>query len=375
MLFETPRLDDAERRVLREGDQMRDQLGYLVREPRRWFGVLRRSLFARAIRGSNSIEGFRISLDDAKAIADGDEPMEASDTDRLANQCYRDAMTYVVALGEDPAFTYSEGLVKSLHYMMLKYDLGTSPGRYRPGFIQVIHHQTGETVYEGPDAETVPELMSALVEDLNSGDDAHVLVSAGMAHLNLVMIHPFRDGNGRIARALQTLVLAREGILAPEFSSIEEYLGREDNTLAYYNVLAEVGQGSWSPGNSPRPWIRFVLTAHHRQAATVIRRVKESERLWEELDRIRQSHHLPERVMGALYDASVGFRVRRAGYVAYADVSDNLATRDLTRIAALRLLEPIGERRGRFYVAGDPLKEAYDSVREARPPLPDPFEE
>jgi Fic family protein len=47
-----------------------------------------------------------------------------------------------------------------------------------------------------------------------------------MAHLNLVMIHPFRDGNGRMARCLQSVVLAREGVLSPVFMSVEEYLGR-----------------------------------------------------------------------------------------------------------------------------------------------------
>lgn len=57
-------------------------------------------------------------------------------------------------------------------------------------------------------------------------------IQAGMAHLNLVMIHPFRDGNGRMARCLQSLVLARGGILDPVFISIEEYLGR--NTQRYY---------------------------------------------------------------------------------------------------------------------------------------------
>ncbi len=66
-----------------------------------------------------------------------------------------------------------------------------------------------------------------------------------MAHLNLVMIHPFRDANGRMSRCLQTPVLAREQILAPQFSSIEEYLGR--NTQSYYKVLGEVGAESWHP--------------------------------------------------------------------------------------------------------------------------------
>ena len=48
---------------------------------------------------------------------------------------------------------------------------------------------------------------------------------------NLVMIHPFRDGNGRMARCLRTLVLARAGILAPVFSSVEEYLRRNTRAL------------------------------------------------------------------------------------------------------------------------------------------------
>ena len=66
-----------------------------------------------------------------------------------------------------------------------------------------------------------------------------------MAHLHLVSVHPFRDGNGRISRIVQSLVLAREGLLAPEFVSIEEYLGR--NTEAYYATLAE------GPGRAYQP--------------------------------------------------------------------------------------------------------------------------
>ncbi|NIA03686.1 MAG: hypothetical protein GWP12_04075 [Nitrospirae bacterium] len=92
-------------------------------------------------------------------------------------------------------------------------------------------------------------LVAALNEDVS---DIPSMVRAGMAHLNLVMVHPFKDGNGRMARALQTLVLARERILAPQFSSIEEYLGR--NTPAYYGVLAEedgVQPGMLACGSAP----------------------------------------------------------------------------------------------------------------------------
>ena len=81
-------------------------------------------------------------------------------------------------------------------------------------------------------AERVPSLMGEIMDWLEHGDlDAHLIVRAAMAHLHLVSVHPFGDGNGRISRIVQSLVLARGGPLAPEFVSIEEYLG--SNTSAY----------------------------------------------------------------------------------------------------------------------------------------------
>jgi Fic family protein len=69
-------------------------------------------------------------------------------------------------------------------------------------------------------------LVQELVDWLNGDDGTHLLVRAAMAHLHLVSIHPWADGNGRMSRSLQTLMIAREGALAPEFSSVEAWLGR-----------------------------------------------------------------------------------------------------------------------------------------------------
>ncbi|MGH3870317.1 MAG: Fic family protein [Pseudonocardiaceae bacterium] len=108
----------------------------------------------------------------------------------------------------------------------------------------------------------MPGLIAELVENLNASSDESLIIKAGMAHLNLVMIHPFRDGNGRMSRCLQSLVLARGGLVSPVFMSVEEYLGR--NTQSYYHVLREVGGGAWQPDRDVRPWIRYMLTAHLR---------------------------------------------------------------------------------------------------------------
>jgi Fic family protein len=371
MLFETPALDDREHGVLREIDDLRQTLRWQIAAPRRWVGSLRRLTFARAVQGSNTIEGYNATLDDVAAVVAGEEPLEASEETRRALAGYRDAMTYVLQLSEDPHFAFDETLLRSLHFMMMSYDLSKNPGRWRAGAVYVRNEATGNVVYEGPDVELVPVLVAELVRAVNAQEETHALVRAAMAHLNLVLIHPFSDGNGRMGRCVQTLVLAREAILEPPFASIEEYLGA--NTQAYYDVLAEVGQGSWHPEDDARPWVRFSLTAHLRHAKTLLARVKESEELWERCVVEAQSARLPSRIVPVLFNTALGFRAQRSLYrsLVEEDVSDAMATRDLRAMADAGLLVAHGERRGRFYTASEGLRAIAVEIRGRRPRLDD----
>ena len=250
MLFTAPNLTADERSVLERVEELRARLSARTREPRVWVGLLRRAALARAIQGSNSIEGYNASIEDALAAVDNDEPSDTKDETWRATVGYRDAMSYVLQLADDIHFQLDATLIRSLHYMLLSYDPSKSPGRWRLGPVFVRRDEDGEIVYAAPSAEAVPDLVGELVDELAQDPNAG-LVQAAMAHLNLVMIHPFRDGNGRMARVLQSLVLARQGILGTAFCSIEEYLGR--NTPAYYEVLATVGAGAWRPANDARP--------------------------------------------------------------------------------------------------------------------------
>jgi Fic family protein len=255
VIYEIPELGPGEKAAIAKINGLRDELRYYVAEPRRWMGSVRRILGARAIRGSNSIEGYDVTVEDAVAAIEGEEPTEASVENWRAVSGYRRAMTYVLQLAKDEHFEYTAALLRSLHFMMTEYSMDASPGLWRPGPIWIRNDATGEPVYEGPDAEQIPDLIEELVAQLSADSDAPPTVRGAMAHLNLVLIHPFRDGNGRMSRCLQTLILARDKILAPEWSSIEEYLGR--NTESYYKILAEIGQGRLNPTNDPMPWVRY----------------------------------------------------------------------------------------------------------------------
>jgi Fic family protein len=363
MLYQLANLPPEYLRVVQGVDEMRLRLRFLLQQqPTRWTGLLRRSQLARAIQGSNSIEGYNVTVDDAVAAVEGEQPLIDERTEPwLAVRGYREAMTYILQLADDAHFAHHEAMLRSLHYMMLSYDLGKHPGRWRPGVIYVRREGTSDIVYEGPDAALIPALMEELVRSLNTPSNLPIVVRAALAHLNLVMIHPFSDGNGRMARALQSLVLAREGILASAFSSIEEYLGH--NTQEYYAVLAEVGQGSWHPELNPLPWIKFCLTAHYRQAETLLRRSQEAGRLWSELEAEIGRRGFLERMILALHDAAFGYRVRNTTYRKAADVSDAVASRDLAQLVAAGLLVSQGEKRGRFYVAGEWLHKVRAETR------------
>jgi Fic family protein len=374
MIFETPPLSFEEDAALTRIQDLWGQLRYYVSEPRRWVGSVRRVLSARAIQGSNSIEGINVSVEDALAAVDGDEPMEAQDEDRDATLGYRRALTYVLQLAHDQNFAYSPEIIKSLHFMMTEYALDLGPGLWRQGPIWVRNDSTGEIVYEGPNFEQVPGLIDELVSSLSGSDTQPPLVKAAMAHLNLVMIHPFRDGNGRMSRCLQTLVLSRDQIIPKDFSSIEEYLGRRANTERYYRVLADVGQGRRNPQLDATPWVRFCLEAHYVQGMSVLRRVRESEAMWREIDLLRQRARLPERAMAALFDATIKIKVRNSSYRAILDqwgegISGQVATDDLRAMVNAGLLGKRGEKRGANYECERPLNEIREREQQARTPI------
>ncbi len=365
MIYAEPQLsceDDAVLELIRD---QRERLAMVTQNsPRRWIGALRRSTFARNIRGSNSIEGYHVSIDEAIAAIENEPPPDDRTETWLAINGYRDALSYIMQAAQDPYFVFSKQFLKSLHFMMIKHALDKHPGQWRPGVIFVVNEEH-VTVYEGPPAETVDGLIQELVDYLVTTSQSSPLIKAAMAHLNLTMIHPFKDGNGRMARALQTLVLAREGVLHPVFCSIEEWLGR--NTTEYYAILAATGQGKWNPGNDALPWVRFCLKAHYQQAAALIRRTDEHSELFYLVEGIITRKKLDDRMTVPLTEAARGMRLTNERYQQDADVTQHIASRDLKKLSDLGLIEPSGEKRGRFYRAGKELMLARAVVRRLRP--------
>ncbi|WP_205650480.1 Fic family protein [Actinoplanes solisilvae] len=334
---------------------MRERVRHQVQNrPRTWTSGLRKFLTADAIAASNSIEGFRVSTQDVQDLMDGEHDVDVSDENREETLAYQRMMTYVQSLHDVADFEYSKGLLNALHWMLQghHHSQRKPAGQWRAGPVYVTDPRDPRVAaYTAPEASAVPGLMTELVAWLNADDGWHPLIRAAMAHLHLVSIHPWADGNGRMSRSLQTLMIAREGFLAPEFSSIEAWLGRPGNTWEYYQELQRRG-ATYLPDQDVAGWIRFNLTAYHQQAQTVQHRMDQSAAVWEMLAEFTAGAGLGERVISALHEVAVGGRVRRARYEQAEGLTLQQAQRDLRDLVTAGLLVSVGRTRARYYTEG-----------------------
>ena len=296
--------------------------------------------------------------EDAVAIVSGEPPLP-DDESRLAVACYARAMEHVGVMADDPSFHWYDRVILDLHFDACYFQQDKSPGRWRTGPIGVTSDD-GRFLYRAPNADQIPALMTEVVDWLDHGEvDAHVVVRAAMAHLHLVSVHPFRDGNGRISRIIQSLVLAREGLLSPEFASIEEYLG--SHTPDYYRVLQEVQGGSYQPNRDAAPWVGFCVVAHLAQARRRLEQIRQAATRWAHLEQLVEARVWPDRLVIALEQALMG-GTDRTRYGAEADISGASATNDLRRLLDAGLVRQFGRGRNTRYQASDLLRHEVEQV-------------
>jgi Fic family protein len=353
MIYPTPRLDARLQEQLVAFDQLRDELGIQASVAGPWLGSLRRQWRASSAESSIEIEGFRVPSEETLAITSGAEPPDPTDADRMALSSYARAMDHVGVMAADEEFEWVERAVLDLHFDACYFQKDTDPGQYRNRAIEVTSAGGGPPMYVGPPAEEVRPLMREVVRWLGTGDlESHLVVRAAMAHLHVVSVHPFRDGNGRISRIIQSLVLALGGLLAPEFVSVEEYLG--EHTEAYYAALQAVQSGSYQPQRDATPFVRFCAEAHLEQAHRRLLQLTQAGERWAYLEGLVEHRGWPDRLVIAL-EQSLFHGTDRATYAAEAEVSAPTATNDLRRLMDAGLIRRQGRGPSTRYVASERL--------------------
>ncbi len=190
----------------------------------------------RTVHFGTHIEGNELNLSQAEKVMQGVE-VSARDRDIQEVINYRKVMDYIQSLVDQSKI--SEETIKKIHEMTVQKILSKGEsGEYRKNQVVVRNSITGQVSFKPPMAVAVQFQIKDLVSFINSKEEIHPVLKAGAVHYELVRIHPFTDGNGRVARALSTLILFEEGYDIRKFFSLEEYF--DTNAANYYEALQSV---------------------------------------------------------------------------------------------------------------------------------------
>jgi Fic family protein len=207
----------------------------------KWELSLRREQLVRAAHASTAIEGNPLTLEEVSQLAEGRDIM-ATRKAKAEVLNYLDVLRNITAYQKNGRITIQS--ILSLHRDISRGTLGdpSTEGSFRTVRVVVGNRVTKEIVYSAPPPAEVGSLMEGFVEWLNS-DEARGLnpvIVAGIAHYELVRIHPFVDGNGRSARALATLILAMREFDIKRFFTLDDFY--DSDRQAYYAVLRDVNK-------------------------------------------------------------------------------------------------------------------------------------
>jgi Fic family protein len=194
------------------------------------------------------------------------------------------------------------------------------------GAMQVVSGPIGKerVHYEAPAAPHLEAEMAAFLDWFNKDEPADLVLKAAMAHLWFVTIHPFEDGNGRIARAIADLTLARSEKTAQRFYSMSAQIREERK--AYYDILESTQKGDLDI----TPWLEWFLACLGRAfdgAEVILASVMRKARFWE--DHAGQSFNDRQRlVINRLLNGFEG-KLTSSKYAKLAKCSPDTALRDI----------------------------------------------
>jgi Fic family protein len=207
------------------------------------------------------------------------------------------------------------------------------------GPMQVVSGPIGhERVhYQAPDADRLPEQTQTFIDWFNAGQDLDPLLKAGIAHFWFVTIHPFDDGNGRIARAIADMQLARSEHSSQRFYSVSAQIRQDRN--AYYDILEATQKGDLDI----TAWLAWFLDCLDRafdRAETILASVLRRARFWRRHanvafnDRQRTMiNRLSNGFEGKLTSSKWGQLAKCSQDTALRDIGDLVAKGVLTRDA------------------------------------------
>lgn len=322
-----------------------------------WEAKFRKEAMERTVHHGTHLEGNPLSEEEVKDVLDGQEVI-ARDRDIQEVLNYRNVLKFIdgvyAQIGTSGNYNFTMETILEMHRLTTEKILPPeSCGQFRIRQVVIKNTKTGQVSYTPPPAAEVPYLIEDLVTWINSDEarETNPVIKAGIIHYELARIHGFTDGNGRVARAVATLVMFLDGYDIRKFFSFEEYF--DEKPMNYYLTLQAVSNQLVLDTHERdlTPWLEYFVEG----VAIELNRVKEKvQRISVDArvkDRLGEQLTLNERQMMIMeylhrHKAMTNKDFRKI----FPDFSDDTVLRELMFLRKKGLLKKIGGTKKATYV-------------------------
>lgn len=311
-----------------------------------WEKQFREDAIVRTAHHGTHVEGNQLNFSETKNVLYGmDMVGRPRDVQEVIN--YRKILHLIEAEFEKEVEKINEPLLKKIHTIVVENILPESEqGTYRTKTVVIRNSQTWEVTFRPPESIEVPFLMREFLYWLNKSSDneVHPVLKAGIAHHEIVRIHPFIDGNGRVARAIATLLLYLGNYDIRKFFSLEEYY--DQDPISYYTSLQKGSAGDITS------WLEYF------SLGVAI----EFDRIKQKVLKLSKDQSLKGRLGGKQiflterqaklieYIQSVGYLQNQSFKDIISDVSEDTILRDLKELVDANILKKVGKTKAARYV-------------------------
>lgn len=332
----------------------KEVIDYAVMVPA-WEAKFKDEARVRTVHFGTKIEGNELNYSQAQRVLLGQEVLARErDVQEVIN--YRNVLEYIDRLGERYGLggpgggvgVYTEVWLKKIHELTTEKILESSKcGVYRDTKVVIKNSQTGDVSFRPPLPLEVPVQMEEFFKWLNSdaGRDVHPIMRAGITHYELARIHPFIDGNGRVARAFALLVLYREGYDVKRFFSLEEHF--DINAEEYYAALQGVSQNK----GDLTSWLEFFTKVVALELGKIKERVRNLSIDWRWRDRLGRQIVLNEKQIKLIeYFADKDKIAAKDAVAVLPNVSPDTILRNINDLVKKGVLKKRGITKNAYYM-------------------------
>lgn len=311
-----------------------------------WEKEFKEDAIVRAVHHGTHIEGNKLDMSDAKDILMGKEVLaRPRDIQEIIN--YRKVLQILEDESVRNIERLTEDLVKKIHRIVTDKILPEEEtGSYRLKQVVIRNSENGEVTFRPPPAIEVPFLMREFLYWINkaSEDEIHPVLKAGIVHHELVRIHPFIDGNGRVSRAMATLILFLGKYDIRKFFSLEEFYDKD--AVLYYEHLQKASAGDLTS------WLEYFslgVALEFEKIKTKILKLSKNSYLKEKLGG-RQIFLTERQVKLIEYIQNVGFIQNQTFKELLPGFSEDTILRDLQSLVKDGIIKKVGSTKSARYI-------------------------